>query len=80
MGIFEAIRDAKELLKLNIELACPDDFIPPLPDWESRSQFIVRFGSIDFCHYDFYAQALSKIARGHVRDLADVQSMFDHGT
>jgi hypothetical protein len=78
-GIFEAIRDVKDILKLNVELASPDDFIPPLPGWEARSKFIVRFGSIDFYHYDFYAQALSKIARGHVRDLADVESMFNNG-
>jgi hypothetical protein len=55
----------------NIELAAPDDFIPPLPGWEEWSIFIARRGKIDFYHYDLYAQALAKIERGHARDLAD---------
>jgi hypothetical protein len=78
-GIFEAIRDVKEAFHVNIELASPDDFIPALPSWETRSRFIVRFGDVDFFHYDFYGQALAKIERGHVRDIADVTSMFQNG-
>ena len=74
-GVFEAIRDVKELLNVNIELASPDDFIPPLPGWEERSRFIAKFHGIEFYHYDFYGQALSKIERGHDRDLADVDAM-----
>ena len=35
----------------------------------------IREGSIDFHHYDFYAQALSKIERAHARDVADVGEM-----
>jgi hypothetical protein len=31
------------------------------------------------CHYDFYAQALSKIERGHARDLVDVACMERRG-
>jgi len=30
-------------------------------------------------HYDFYAQALAKIERGHSQDLQDVQAMLDRG-
>ena len=59
--ILKALPDLKERLQINVELAAPDDFIPPLPGWEERSGFIVREGSIDFLHYDFYAQALAKI-------------------
>ncbi|HEX8898805.1 MAG TPA: hypothetical protein VF751_08925, partial [Chthoniobacterales bacterium] len=33
-------------------------------------------GELDFYHYDFYAQALSKIERGHTRDLEDVQALL----
>jgi hypothetical protein len=33
-------------------------------------------GQVDFYHYDFYAQALAKIERGHSRDLGDVEAMF----
>ena len=34
---------------------------------------------MDFYHYDFYAQALSKLERGHARDLADVSAMLARG-
>ncbi len=67
----------KEQLQINVELASPADFIPELPGWEERSQFISREGKLSFYHYDFYAQALSKIERGHVQDIRDVRSMFD---
>ena len=53
-GLFEALAELKDKLDLNIELASPDMFIPELPGWRDRSQFIARFGSIDFYHFDFY--------------------------
>ena len=53
----------KEELELNVELASPSDFIPELPAW--------------FFHYDFYAQALSKVERGHAQDLGDVREMLE---
>lgn len=77
--ILKALPDLKERLQINVELASPDDFIPPLPGWEDRSGFIAREGGIDFFHYDFYAQALAKIERGHNTDLLDVQQMIDRG-
>ena len=46
-----------------MDLAAPDDFIPALPDWRERSVFIARHGTVEFFHYDFYAQALAKVAR-----------------
>lgn len=67
----------KNDLKLNIELASPAHFLPELPGWEERSLFIGREGRLSFYHYDFYAQALSKIERGHTQDRADVRSMLD---
>ena len=72
---FESIARAKEVLDMNVELAAPDEFIPPLPDWHERSQFIDRYGTTDFFHYDFYAQALSKIARDFDQDRLDVKAM-----
>jgi len=69
----------KEDLQVNIELASPDDFIPALPGWEERSGFISREGAIDFFHYDFYAQALAKIERGHSTDVLDVRQMIERG-
>lgn len=64
---------------MNIELACPSDFIPELPGWEGRSPCIGREGPLSFYHYDFYAQALSKIERGHAQDREDVRAMIDRG-
>ena len=78
-GVFEAIRRIKDELDVNIELASPDDFIPPLPGWRERSRHIERHGPVDFYHYDDYAQALAKIERGHDRDLADVRAMIVRG-
>jgi hypothetical protein len=65
----------KEELQLNVELASPSHFIPPLPGWRERSPFITREGLVDFHHYDFYAQALSKIERAHAKDVDDVREM-----
>jgi hypothetical protein len=75
----KSISDLKERLQVNIELASPDDFIPMLPGWQDRSAFIRREGRLDFFHYDFYAQALAKIERGHKTDLADVQELIVRG-
>jgi hypothetical protein len=69
----------KEDLNLNIEIASPAHFLPELPGWRERSRFIAREGRVDFFHYDFYAQALSKVLRGYDRDLLDVAAMIDRG-
>jgi len=73
---FEAIAELKGSIDLNVELASPDDFLPPLPGWRERSVFITRHSSVEFFHYDLYAQALAKIERGHRRDLDDVAAML----
>lgn len=78
-GVFEAIAKLKDELDMNVELAAPDDFIPRVPGWRERSPFIVRHGQVDFFHYDFHAQALAKIERGHVTDLEDVREMAERG-
>jgi hypothetical protein len=75
-ALLRAIPNLKESLSVNIELASPADFLPELPGWQDRSEFIAREGRISFFHYDFYSQALSKAARGHVKDLDDVQEMI----
>lgn len=36
-GIFQAIAKLKQELNINIELASPQDFLPPLPGWRDRS-------------------------------------------
>jgi hypothetical protein len=63
--LLRAIPELKERLNINVELASPDQFIPVPPGWEH--------------HYDFCAQALAKLERGHARDLADVEAMVAHG-
>lgn len=77
--MLRAIPELKERLHVNVELASPDHFIPVPAGWEDRSPFISRIGRVTFRHYDFTAQALAKIERGHTRDLADVQAMLDRG-
>jgi hypothetical protein len=78
-GFFEALARLKEELDINVELACPDQFIPALPGWRERSLFIGRHGPLEFFHYDPYGQALAKLQRRHDRDLRDVQSMRQAG-
>jgi hypothetical protein len=77
--LLRAIPKLKETLEINVELASPDAFIPEVPGWANRSPFIAREGKTSFHHYDLYAQALSKIERGHDQDLADVKAMLDRG-
>lgn len=77
LGIFQAIARLKQELNINIELASPQDFLPPLPGWRDRSVFISQQGQISFYHYDFTAQALSKLSRGFDRDIRDVQAMYE---
>jgi len=77
--ILRSLPSLKERLEINIELASPDDFIPPLPGWQERSRFIRQDGKLTFLHYDFYAQTLAKIERGHNVDLLDVRKMIQSG-
>jgi hypothetical protein len=78
-AMLRAIPVLKERLRMNVELAAPDQFIPVPPGWEERSPVISRQGRVTFRHYDFAAQALAKIERGHARDLADVAAMVSRG-
>jgi hypothetical protein len=77
--ILRAIPRLKEELEMNVELACPDGFLPELPGWRERSPLVAREGLVTFRHYDYYAQALAKLERGHSKDLADVEAMLDRG-
>jgi len=77
--LLRAIPVLKEKLSITVELASPDQFIPELPGWRDRSVFIDQIRRLSFFHYDFYAQALAKVERGHVQDLVDVASMRAQG-
>ena len=77
--LFRAIPVIKEQLDMNIELAAPSDFIPELPGWQDRCEYIGNEGTVSFFNYDPYSQALSKIERGHDQDIVDVASMMTDG-
>jgi hypothetical protein len=78
-ALLRALPTIKEELRINVELASPGDFIPLPQGWEARSLSIARQGNLSFHHLDPYAQALSKVERGHARDLEDVEAMVDRG-
>lgn len=71
-----ALRELKEKLSINIEEAQPAHFIPVPPGAESRAEFIGRYGSVDVFLLDPYSVALSKLERGHGRDMADARAML----
>lgn len=78
-ALLRAVPALKEELQVNVELASPAHFLPELPGWEGRSVFVAQEGLLAFCHYDFYAQALAKLERGHRQDAADVAAMLERG-
>lgn len=75
--ILRAIPRLKDELRVNVELAAPHHFIPALPDWQERSTFIRQEGPLSLFHYDFYAQVLSKLERGHDKDLRDARQFVE---
>jgi len=75
----QRIGELKETLRVNVELASPLDFLPPLPEWQSRSPFRFREGDLEVFDFDPYSQALSKLERGFELDLEDVRSMVRSG-
>lgn len=60
---------------MNVELASPLDFLPPLAGWKERSRFRFRAGNLEVFDFDLYSQALSKQERGFELDLRDVEEM-----
>jgi len=78
-GIFRRIPAAKEAVPVNIELASPFDFIPAPAGWRDRSVYAFTAERVDVFHLDPYSQALAKLERALVVDLADVAAMRDRG-
>lgn len=76
---FRQISRLKEELALNVELASPLDFLPPLEGWRDRSFFRFRDGNLEVFDFDPYSQALSKLQRGFDLDLDDVHNMIRAG-
>ncbi len=78
-SFFTILQDLKRKLKINVDLASPDMFLPALPRWKERCVWIAGHRNINFYHFDFYSQAFAKISRGHPRDLIDVNGMLESG-
>jgi hypothetical protein len=78
-GLFRDIQRIKERLRINIEFARPEDFVPALSRSEDRHAFIETIGAVSFFHHDPYAQAFSKIVRGFDRDVADTEHFVSSG-
>jgi len=77
--VFRDVQGIKERLRLNIEFARPEQFVPALAGSAERHLFIDRVGNVDFYHYDPYAQLLSKIVRGFRKDLLDADRFVTSG-
>ena len=77
--VFRDIQGIKDRLGLNIEFARPEHFVPALAGSADRHLFIDRVGSVDFFHYDPYAQLLSKIVRGFRKDMLDAERFVKSG-
>lgn len=77
--MLRAVPSLKNELSINVELASPSDFIPEVPGWRDRSRFVEQIDSLTVRHYDFVAQSLAKIERGHDRDREDVRQMLRRG-
>jgi hypothetical protein len=69
----------KERLEINVELASPDLFLPVPEGWEERSPWEMTEGRLVVRHFDLCAQAMSKLERGHDRDLGDVRELLARG-
>lgn len=78
-SIFTEIPRIKERLQVNVETVKPTEFVPSLAGEDSRHVFIRTAGKATFLHFDPYAQAFSKIVRGHVTDLADARALMAAG-
>ena len=73
--VFRDIQAIKERLKINIEFAQPEQFVPPLGGTADRHVFIDSIGSVSYYHYDPYAQLFSKVVRGFGRDMDDAAAL-----
>jgi len=74
------IREVKDRMQVNLELASPGDFIPLPPGWRDRSPWLGRYGALDVHGFDPYATALTKLLRGRASDIEDVSGLLRQGT
>lgn len=78
-SVLQDVQGMKERLNLNIELARPEHFVPPLAGADGRHVFIEELGGVRFYHYDPYSQLYSKVVRGFSRDLEDARHFLESG-
>lgn len=69
----------KEALNVNVEIVTPSHFVPPLPGWRDRCEFVLQLGDLSVFHFDPYTQVLAKLERGHARDIQDIESLVSLG-
>lgn len=74
-SVLRAAAELRDELAVNVDHEQPR-FAPG--GWEKRSPFISREGTVSFHHLDWYSQALARLERGHVKDLADLEMMLRH--
>lgn len=77
--VFRDVQGIKERLRLNVEFARPEFFVPQLGGSGDRHVFVDRVGGVEFYHYDPYAQMFSKLVRGFRKDLLDAESFVRSG-
>lgn len=78
-GVFRGIQSIKEPLRINVEFADLERFVPPLKGSEDRHVLVETIGRVSFYHYDPYAQLLSKLVRGFRQDLQDAAMFLSTG-
>jgi hypothetical protein len=79
-GRFNAVlRELKDSLRINVELAEPGHFIPIPAGRDSRLSYFDRYGRVEVFLDDPYSIALSKLHRGHDQDLEDVGLLIQAG-
>ena len=72
------VRELKEEMQVNVEEASPGHFIPLPSGYETRSQFLSRYGKLEVFHFDPYSIALSKIERATAEDFSDVLALLEY--
>jgi hypothetical protein len=77
--LLRAISSLKDKLDINVELASPLDFLPPLNGWRDRSPYIGDYGEVVVRHMDFRLQALAKLERASEQDLSDAREILARG-
>ena len=77
--VLRSMVSLKDALSVNVEIVSPAHFVPALPGWRDRCEFALQIGRLTVLHFDPYTQTLSKLERGHARDMQDIQALVREG-